>query len=103
MTCATVETILKLNRGTDVLHEIAFEDDNGGPVNMTGWTISIFDADPWMQANASVVWTDQAAGKASVRAIWTPTAPASVWARLAFTRTLDGHDDTTNILKIVWV
>jgi hypothetical protein len=102
MTCATAETILTLNRGTDLLHDIFFEDDNGDPINMFGWTVSIFEADAWMQTNVTVAWKDQTAGIATVRANWTPNAPSSASLRVAFTRTLDGYDETSNILKVVW-
>ena len=102
MTCNDEIITVSLERGTDVLNPVEYRDDDGNPINMTGWTIAIFEADAWMMANATIVWTDQANGDALLRADWTTTTPAECWVRIRATQTSDGFDDALPIIKIVW-
>lgn len=94
---------LSLNRGSDLFVDLVFRDDTGAPVDMTGHTIQIVEAEPWALANASVAWVAQAAGSARLRADWTPAAPAETWVRLQTTRTADGFDDAAPKLVVRWL
>jgi len=95
--------ILNLYRGSDLFMDLSFRDDNKAPLDMTGHTIQIVEAEAWAQANASVVWTAQAAGAARLRADWSPSAPAETWLRLQTTRTADGFDDALPKLIVRWL
>lgn len=93
---------LELDRGSDLFQEINVRDDDGNPINMTGWSLSILESDPWIATNATVAWTNQINGDAVIRAEWTSLTPAECWARIRFTRTSDNLDDAWPLLKIVW-
>ena len=93
MTCDNDdEIIIPLRRGSDILHEVPFRDDNGDPINMTGWTLSVFEGDTWGLANATFTWVAQSTGDAVLRADWTSSTPPETWVRLRITRTADGYD-----------
>jgi hypothetical protein len=81
------DVIIVLNRGSDIRLPLAFEADNGDPIDMTGHSIAIFEGSEWATANGSVAWTDQAGGLALLSADWTddPEPPAEVWFRLRTT------------------
>ncbi len=100
MTCTS--TTVVLNRGSDISLEFDFLDDNGAAINMTGWTIAIFEAETWGLANGSIAWTDQAAGVARLTAQWGNTPPAETWFRVRATRTADGFDDALPQLTVRW-
>lgn len=85
--------ILTLYRGSDINEALFFLDDNNDPIDMTGHTISVFDAEPWFAANGSVAWSDQAAGEALLAADWANDAPEETWVRLLVKRTSDDYDD----------
>jgi Uma2 family endonuclease len=85
--------VLSLPRGSDILFDLEFQDDTGAPINMTGWTIAIFEADAWGTTNGSVAWQDQAGGVARLSAPWGNNPPDEVWFRIRATRTADGFDD----------
>lgn len=102
MTCDNDHITIELERGSDILHELPFRDDDGNPINMTGWTIEVFEGDTWALANATVTWVDQANGDALLRADWTTSTPPETWLRLRTTRTADGYDDAFPIIRFVW-
>lgn len=93
-------------RGSDVSLELPFQDDNGAPIPMTGWTIAIFEAGPagtvatYVNTNATVAWTNQAGGIAQFDLPWDNTAPTEFWVRLRISRTVDGHDDGIDQINV---
>ena len=64
---------INLNLGSDLSFTGVWKDENGAAMNMTGYSISLFNAHP-MLANAVIVWTDAATGAFSLvcqhRADW---------------------------------
>lgn len=101
MTCDHLT--IELNRGSDIFHEINCRDDDGNPINMTGWTVSVLEGDAWAMANATVEWTDQANGDAVLRADWTTLTPANTWLCIKFSHTSDGYDDAWPVIKFEWI
>lgn len=97
------EVTVFLNRGTDIRFELAFTDDDGAPIDMSGHTIAVFEADTWGLANGSVAWTDQAGGVARLTAEWGASPPDEVWFRVRTTRTADGFDDAAPKLTVRWL
>jgi len=93
-------------QGSDVSLELPFQDDNGVAINMTGWTIEIFKAGPegtveaYVNANATVAWTNQSGGIAQFDLPWDDAAPPDFWVRLRITRTADGHDDGIDQMNV---
>lgn len=96
------DDIIVLNRGSDIRLELEWSDDNNQPINMTGWTVAIFEAEAWGMTNGSVAWTDQAGGVALLQASWGGSPPSSTWFRIRATRTSDGFDDALPEIKVVW-
>jgi hypothetical protein len=90
---SSCDTSIALNRGSDIYHEFICKDDAGDPINMTGWTIALFEAETWLAANGVIAWTDQAAGEARLTAAWSSSTPAKTWFIARLTRTSDGFDD----------
>ena len=99
MTLRNEATVI-LNRGTDIRFDLAFTDDTGAPLDMTGHTIAIFEADTWGTSNGAVAWSDQAGGVARITAEWGNTPPEEVWFRVRTTRTSDGYDDAMPKLSV---
>ena len=89
-----------LNRGSDIRFDLAFTDDTGAPINMTGHTIAIFEAETWGLANGSVTWEDQSGGVARLSAEWGASPPAATYFRVRTTRTSDGYDDAFPQLNV---
>jgi hypothetical protein len=83
---------LDVPRHTDLRLEIAVQ-NHRAPIDMTGWTVSIPEADPWTAANAQVNWLDQAQGLAVLTATWTPTTPDTLTFRVKFTHTASQFND----------
>lgn len=94
------EVTVFLNRGSDIRFDLEFTDDNGAPIDMTGHTIAIFEAETWGASNGSVAWTDQAGGVARLSAEWGASPPETTWFRLRTTRTSDGYDDAFPQLNV---
>jgi hypothetical protein len=94
---------LVLNRGTDIKVDLIFKDDAGDPIDMTGHTIAVFEADAWGTANGSVDWTDQAAGEAQLSAAWGGDTPAETWFRVRTTQTSSGFDDALPKITVRFV
>lgn len=95
-------TTVTLNRGSDIFLDLQFQDDNGDPIDMTGWTIAIFEAETWGLANGSVAWADQSTGLARLSAQWGATPPSETWFRVRATRTVDGVDDALPKMTVRW-
>jgi len=94
------------NIGSDIRYELAFVDDDDQPIDMTGHTIEIFQAEAWGTSNGTVEWTDQAQGIALLSADWddTPAAmPEETWFRIRTTRTSDNLDDAAPKLIVRWL
>lgn len=87
------EVTVFLNRGSDIRFDLEFTDENENPINMTGHTVSIFEAETWGLANGAVAWTDQAGGVARLTAQWGASPPEETWFRVRTSRTADGYDD----------
>lgn len=83
---------LDLPRHHDLQVQIAVQ-HHRAPVDMTGWTITIPEADAWTTENATVAWVDQAQGIAQVVAKWTPTTPETLTFRVKFTHTASQFAD----------
>lgn len=83
---------LDLPRHTDLWVQIAVR-RHRAPVDMTGWTISIPQADAWTEANATIEWVDQAQGVALVRAKWTEDTPSTLRFRVKFSNTASDFAD----------
>ena len=102
---------LEFPRGSDIAEEVAFEEDSDPalPIDMTGWTLEVFEAGPdgaaetYVMANATFTWTDQATGIAKLALPWDDAAPAWFTVRLRATRTVDGHDQGIDELNVRYV
>lgn len=97
------EVTVFLNRGSDIRFELQFTDDTEAPINMTGHTIAIFEAETWGTVNGSVAWVDQAQGIARLTAEWGNTPPSETWFRVRTSRTVDGFDDALPKLTVRWL
>ena len=97
---------ITLPRGSDVYFEFPLVDDNDAPINMTGWTVALFEAGPdgavgsFVQTNHTVAWSNQAGGVFEFKLPWDAASPEEFWIRLRLTRTADGHDDA---IDQIWV
>lgn len=48
------DVVIVLNRGSDIRFPLAFEADNGDPIDMTGHDIEIFEGSAWATEHGSV-------------------------------------------------
>ena len=83
---------LDLPRHTDLRVRIAVQ-HHRAPVDMTGWTITIPEADAWTTENATVEWVNQAQGIAEIVAAWAPDTPETLTFRVKFTNTASAFAD----------
>lgn len=100
------QTVIALSRGTDVRFTLAFADEAGNAVDMTGHTIAVFEADAaWGEDNFTVAWTDQAGGVALLTGDWTDPEepPDEVWVIVRTTRTSDGYDQAAPKITVRWI
>lgn len=102
---------LSFPRGSDIAEEVAFEEDSDPPlpIDMTGWTLEVFEAGPagatetYVLANATFTWVDQAGGIAKFALPWNSSAPEWFTIRLRATRTSDSHDQGIDELNVRYV
>lgn len=91
--------VIAVNRGSDIAWPFECKDDNGAPIDMTGWNLELFEAGPagaassYVTSNATAVWTDQANGQGEFRLPWDSVAPTEFWFRLRFKNVVAGPDD----------
>lgn len=97
---------ISLPRGSDVYFEFPCTDDNNLPIDMTGWTVSLFEAGPsgaaqtYVTDNHTVAWSNQVGGVFEFKLPWGALMPDSFWIRLRLKRTSDDHDDG---IDQIWV
>lgn len=53
--------IINTNLGSDLIFAGVWKDENGNPMNMTGYTIALFNAHPLL-SGATITWTNAAVG-----------------------------------------
>lgn len=62
--------IIKLNKGSDFLATIIWGDESGSAVDLSGYTIAVYDADDYIASNMSATITDAASGEITLSMQW---------------------------------
>ena len=65
-----VAHIFPVNRGSDKTALLAWTDEAGLPLNMSGRSIEVFEASDPLAGSISVQWTNAALGEAELRFVW---------------------------------
>lgn len=89
-----------VNRGTDLAFSFNWPDGGGGSADLTGYTISAFEADPAIASYLSLTLVDAANGLISGVLAWNDALPMGRVASFRVRITKDGTHTTTSPL---WV
>ena len=93
-----VNNIIKLNYGSDFLASFPWLDGNGNAVDLTGYSISVYDADDYTQANMTATISDASNGVITLSMEWNDNMPQNKEARFRVRITLNDYDVSTNKL-----
>ena len=78
-------------RGSDIAHKAIITDAQQNPINLTGYTVRLFEASPELGAVLTV--TDAAAGEVEVSAQWQDTWKTGRFMSYRIQISLNGRDD----------
>ena len=70
--------LLKIFRGTDIVEDCFYVDEGNAPIDMTGFTFSIFEASSEFAGLISIAEKDLAGGVISIRLDWLDTFSSGV-------------------------
>jgi hypothetical protein len=91
-----------VNRGTDLIFSFNWPDGAGGNANLTGFTVSAFGADPYLEPYLTVTLANPATGLINGRVEWNNSFPESGPLGFRVRVTQGSNDTTTNLLKVVY-
>jgi hypothetical protein len=91
----------RANRGSDVLFTFVWPNTEGGPLDLTGFTIDVFEADAVIAPFLQVTSPDPGNGVIQVRLDWSNTYVKNNYQfRVSLNENQD--DATTNLIRIVY-
>ena len=65
-----VTNVIKLNKGSDFSSVIIWRDANGDAVDLTGYSVAIYDADDYIADNMTATITNAANGEITLGLQW---------------------------------
>ena len=93
-----VNNIIKLNYGSDFLASFPWLDEHGNAVDLTGYSVAIYDADDYTQANMVATISDAPNGVISLSMEWDDDMPQNKEARFRVRITQGTYDTSTSKL-----
>lgn len=89
-----INDIIKLNYGSDFNVSFVWRDEIGNAVNLTGYSVAIYDADDYTQANMVSTISDAPNGVVTLSMEWMDAMPTDKEARFRV-RITNGNDDVS--------
>lgn len=94
-----MSNVIKLNKGSDFSSVIIWRDASGDAVDLTGYTVSIYDADDYIADNMTANITDAANGEITLGLQWSENMKTSKNTHYFRIRLTQGaYDVSTNKL-----
>jgi len=90
---------LALNRGSDLKFTGVWRDEAGAALNLTGWTIAVFEPHP-SAAGLVVAWTNAAAGVYEASLPWSDGTPNGRVVNFRLRISKDGEDVSSPMIYV---
>ena len=95
--------LLKINRGTDIKRDFEYVDENDLPIDMTGYTFSVFEASSEFVGLISIAETDLAGGVVSARVEWVNTLSSGIKHEFRLIATLGEDDIGSELVEVLYI
>ncbi len=94
-------TDFTINRGSDLRARMTFADAAGAPVDLTGYTVAIYEPHPAIADHLSAQITDAAAGEVTLTMQWADAMPTGRIMHFRVRVTAGGDDVSTQRFWVV--
>jgi hypothetical protein len=95
--------LLKINRGTDIKRDFEYVDADGLPIDMAGFTFSVFEASSEIAGLISISETDLAGGVVSIRVEWANTLSSGIKHEFRIIATLGEDDIGSELVEVLYL
>lgn len=96
--------IFKINYGTDLTFDFAWPDGAGGVVDLTDWTVNLLDVTETLTGFVTATKSDSPeTGVIVVRVEWSSELYKDKNYNFRVQISKDGEDQSTNMLRVIYV
>ena len=93
---------LTVNRGTDILLNIDYTDENNDPVDLTGYTFSVFEPSSSLEGRVTITPEELSTGVISVTIAWLHTIDNTVTHSFRIQATIDNYDVGSEEVQVLY-
>jgi hypothetical protein len=94
-------SVIEINRGSDLRFTGTWRDETGAPMDMTGYSIAVYDATFFPPGSEiTVAWVDASLGQYEAELQWSDSLPLGQVLSFRLRVSLDGEDRTSPAIGI---
>ena len=94
------ETLPPINRGSDLNLQLRFEDGEGDPIDLTGYTVAAFEAHAKLAPHLTLTISNAAYGEVIGRIEWSDAMPTGNIMSFRVRVSKDGSDISSPLIMV---